>query len=104
MTLFGLTATASFDVLADVERELSGNDAFPLDDDAIIRYENTNRLELQYKVVLIDGQRCDNKWDVYRKKNDMLPYLIKQASHELSILQEPENIERIIVFGTLTEI
>ena len=27
LTLFGLTATASFDVLSDVERELSGNGA-----------------------------------------------------------------------------
>ena len=50
ITLFGLTATASFDVLADVERELSGNDAFPLTEDTIVRYENCNRLELQYKV------------------------------------------------------
>lgn len=50
LTLFGLTATASFDVLADVERELSGNGAFPLDSDTIVRYENTNRLELQYKI------------------------------------------------------
>ncbi|MEG2266180.1 MAG: DEAD/DEAH box helicase, partial [Acinetobacter sp.] len=31
LTLFGLTATASFDVLSDVERELSGNGAYPLD-------------------------------------------------------------------------
>ena len=50
ITLFGLTATASFDVLADVERELSGNGAFPLTEDTIVRYENCNRLELQYKV------------------------------------------------------
>ncbi len=50
ITLFGLTATASFDVLADVERELSGNGAFPLDENTIVRYENCNRLELQYKV------------------------------------------------------
>lgn len=50
ITLFGLTATASFDVLADVERELSGNGAFPLNEDSIVRYENCNRLELQYKV------------------------------------------------------
>ena len=50
ITLFGLTATASFDVLADVERELSGNGAFPLSEDTIVRYENCNRLELQYKV------------------------------------------------------
>ncbi|MFC2508423.1 MAG: DEAD/DEAH box helicase [Bacteroides sp.] len=38
LTLFGLTATASFDVLADVERELSGDGAFPLTADATVRY------------------------------------------------------------------
>ncbi|MCU4177304.1 DEAD/DEAH box helicase [Carboxylicivirga sp. N1Y90] len=50
VSLFGLTATASFDVLADVERELSGEGAFDLDSETIVRYENSNRLELQYKV------------------------------------------------------
>lgn len=50
ITLIGLTATASFDVMTDVERELSGNGKFPLDSDSIIRDENTNRLELQYKI------------------------------------------------------
>jgi superfamily II DNA helicase RecQ len=50
VSLFGLTATASFDVLADVERELSGNGAYQLDAETIVRYENTNRLELQYKI------------------------------------------------------
>lgn len=54
ISLFGLTATASFDVLSDVERELSGNGAFVLDSDAIVRYENCNRLELQYKVEKIE--------------------------------------------------
>ena len=44
ISLFGLTATASFDVLADVERELSGNDAFTLDADVIVRSRNSNRL------------------------------------------------------------
>lgn len=44
ISLFGLTATASFDVLADVERELSGPNAYSLEDDATVRYENTNRL------------------------------------------------------------
>ena len=51
--LFGLTATASFDVLADVERELSGRYAYDLGSDAVVRYENTNRLELQYRVVQV---------------------------------------------------
>ncbi|MGJ1417793.1 DEAD/DEAH box helicase [Sphingobacterium multivorum] len=50
ISLYGLTATASFDVLADVERELSANGTFELDSDTIVRYENTNRLELQYKI------------------------------------------------------
>ena len=48
VTLFGLTATASFDVLADVERELSGHGAYSLDSEALVRCEDTNRLELQY--------------------------------------------------------
>lgn len=95
LTLFGLTATASFDVLADVERELSGNDAFPLDSDAIVRYENTNRLELQYHVIPIDGTTCVDKWDVYRRKNDLLPTIIKDSSQELEELLQPENVERI---------
>lgn len=59
LTLFGLTATASFDVLADVERELSGNGAFALDSDTIVRYENTNRLELQYKIERVPIQYLD---------------------------------------------
>ena len=95
LTLFGLTATASFDVLADVERELSGNGAFPIDDDAIIRYENTNRLELQYHVIPIDGTYCASKWDVYRKKNDTLPSIIEDSSSRLEELKKPENVNRI---------
>ncbi|HRH02323.1 MAG TPA: DEAD/DEAH box helicase [Bacteroidia bacterium] len=54
VSLFGLTATASFDVLADVERELSGNGAFKLDAETIVRFENSNRLELQYKIEKIE--------------------------------------------------
>lgn len=56
ISLFGLTATASFDVLADVERELSGPNAYSLEDDATVRYENTNRLELQYNVYDVDAK------------------------------------------------
>lgn len=95
LALFGLTATASFDVLADVERELSGNGAFPLDSEAIVRYENTNRLELQYHVVPIDGTTCYSKWDVYRKKNDTLPKIVENGFKEIQELQKPENISRI---------
>jgi ATP-dependent DNA helicase RecQ len=55
IALFGLTATASFDVLSDVQRELSGNDVSQLiPDEAIIRHENTNRDELQYYIEKVE--------------------------------------------------
>lgn len=95
LCLFGLTATASFDVLADVQRELSGNDAFPLDGDAIVRYENTNRLELQYKIVEVDGNGCNDKWDVYKVKNAMIPQVLRDSRVDLMELEKPENIKRI---------
>lgn len=47
--LIGLTATASFDVLSDVQRELD------LSEDAIIRSENSDRPELIYKVYNLKG-------------------------------------------------
>lgn len=93
--LFGLTATASFDVLADVQRELSGNGAFPLDGDAVVRYENTNRLELQYRVIEVDGGQCWSKRDVYRVKNGMIPEILRDSRDKLLELEEEENIERI---------
>ena len=76
ITLVGLTATASFDVLADVERELSGNNAFPLGPDATVRYENTNRLELQYRIVKVNAEDAHDKWDVYKAKNEMVPEIV----------------------------
>lgn len=45
--LFGLTATASFDVLADIERELNIKED---DGNAVIRFENSVRDEINYMV------------------------------------------------------
>lgn len=95
ISLFGLTATASFDVLADVERELSGNGAFPLDSDAVVRYENTNRLELQYRVQKIDGSQCMTKWDVYQEKNETIPSVIEESIDYFNELQTEESIDYI---------
>jgi len=64
VTLFGLTATASFDVLADIEIELH----IPNDDgNALVRYENTVRDEINYRILKVDGDfKTDkyNQWDV----------------------------------------
>ncbi|HLT42111.1 MAG TPA: helicase-related protein, partial [Sphingobacteriaceae bacterium] len=68
IALFGLTATASFDVLADVQRELSGNrENQMIPDEAVVRYENTNRDELQYHIERVS------------LKNDQIEELRKQS-------------------------
>lgn len=115
LTLFGLTATASFDVLADVERELSGNGAFPLDSDTIIRYENTNRLELQYKIErvsvefkpdkyfdqnnllngLVKAVNISDKWAVYKSKQDFLTNYISKIPDYINELQTSNAIDVI---------
>lgn len=116
ISLFGLTATASFDVLADVERELSGNGAFILDNDAIVRYENTNRLELQYKIEKVPAKfevdsyydmknqmppglpkavNINNHWPIFDSKSDFLNEYIKSIPKYINELQEPQNVELI---------
>lgn len=95
ITLFGLTATASFDVLADVERELSGNSAFTLDPETTVRYENTNRLELQYKIIHVVPEKAHSKWDVFEAKNCLIPTIVQNCHESLKELLEPENQKRI---------
>jgi superfamily II DNA helicase RecQ len=116
ISLFGLTATASFDVLADVERELSGNGAFELDADVIVRYENTNRLELQYKIekVQVDFEidrfydqknqiashlpkalNITNHWKSFDSKSSFLIDYVKQIPLYLNEIQKQSNIDYI---------
>lgn len=115
LTLFGLTATASFDVLADVERELSGNGAFDLDSDTVVRYENTNRLELQYKIerVPVEFQedkyydrnrnleglpravRISDKWAAYDSKKNYLKNYISEIPSYIEELQTEDAIDNI---------
>ncbi|MDR1897520.1 MAG: DEAD/DEAH box helicase, partial [Prevotellaceae bacterium] len=95
LTLFGLTATASFDVLADVERELSGDGAFPLDADTIVRYENTNRLELQYKIEKVPVNAAMNRQEVYRAKQNFLREYINQIHIYINELQTETSLKRI---------
>ena len=95
ISLFGLTATASFDVLADVERELTGGNAFPLVPDAIVRYENTNRLELQYRVIDL-SRNSNKKWDVFDRKNNEVPNVITDILHSsFEELQKNYSVKRI---------
>lgn len=102
ITLFGLTATASFDVLADVERELSGNGAFPLDSDTIVREGDTNRFEIQYKIEPIqvefenrNGIIKLNSWRIFDAKKEKLNGLISQMPTYINELLSEESIEII---------
>ena len=116
ISLFGLTATASFDVLSDVERELSGNGAFKLDPDTIVRYENSNRLELQYKVEKIEVEykkdqyydkeghlkqfpsavNIGDSWSTNDQKAEFLKRYISKIPGYLRELQTPDAIDLIV--------
>ena len=95
ISLFGLTATASFDVLADVERELSGPNAYSLEDDATVRYENTNRLELQYNVYEVDAKDAPNAWAVGDIKEEKLLEVINDATKKIVEIQDNNAVEYI---------
>lgn len=119
VSLFGLTATASFDVLADVERELSAEGTYNLDADTVVRYENTNRLELQYKIEkvkvkftedeafdrnglldsslpkAVDINAFTNSKAFQEAKNVFLSNYIKKIPEYIKELQSDESLNRI---------
>lgn len=95
ISLFGLTATASFDVLADVERELSGSNSYSLEDDATVRYENTNRLELQYYIYPVDASAADKARKVDDIKENLVLDAIKDATEKIQEIQNEDSISEI---------
>lgn len=94
ITLFGLTATASFDVLSDVERELSGDNAFPLEADATVRYENINRLELQYRVVRVERANA-SELSINTEKQRAVSDVIRNCRGYLRQLLESKSVDTI---------
>lgn len=64
ISIIGLTATASFDVLADVERELTLGGQMALDSDAIVRPDISEREELTYRIVEIKAD-----FSIFKKGN-----------------------------------
>lgn len=74
LAIIGLTATASFDVLADVERELTLGGNLSIDSEAIVRPESDNRPELTYRVLEIasdfDELRSPNEEFILKAESD----------------------------------
>lgn len=95
--IFGLTATASFDVLSDIERELSINE---IDTEAIVRFENTNRTELQYQIVntAVDFERDEKfKFILPDKSELLLPFQpIKGDIKQQTALEKQSSLIKLV--------
>lgn len=82
VTLVGLTATASYDVLADVQRELD------IKDKNIIRAEYLDRPELEYHIVGVNNDEnekykvdnCQTKYNEITKLVSRVPKLIQESN------------------------
>lgn len=73
LSIIGLTATASFDVLADVERELTLGGRLSIDSETIVRSEDDTRPELSYRIVDVDS-------DFGSLRDENNPYLLRAHS------------------------
>lgn len=96
LPIFGLTATASFDVLADVQRELD------LKEDAIISLpaEAIDRKELNYELVNVDCEILPNT-EFYDREKQL--GFVKYPKIKTFLEQLPEKIEKLEnVYGYFT--
>jgi superfamily II DNA helicase RecQ len=99
--LFGLTATASFDVLADIERELNIAED---DGNAIVRFENSVRDEVNYAVKEVQNtyeglnhlSRQLVRKSIGLKKQETLFQMIQEKQNELQIFNTQAALAAII--------
>lgn len=102
ITIVGLTATASFDVLADVERELTFGNNFSMDSDVIVRPIDDKRPELHFIVCNVnphfvkgkDYKLIGNEWTIKTEvSNSKKEYIAKMID---SIPRDLEKINKNI--------
>lgn len=84
--LFGLTATASHDVLTDVQKELG-----LLDNKAVIRASSLERKELELEIVRVDNpDTLDDMWDEIKAVDNL------KQKKLLELLEEiPKSIQKL---------
>ena len=113
ISIIGLTATASFDVLADVERELTLGGKMTLDSDAIVRPEMSEREELTYRIVEIKADfsqfklnNCSyvvslNKWglrdQISEAKRIELDQLLYQIPFDIELINNSNKNGNVII-------
>jgi ATP-dependent DNA helicase RecQ len=99
--LFGLTATASFDVLADIERELNIKED---DGNAVIRFENSVRDEINYIIQEVPNTYEDInnitekiiRESIGSKKQDAIFSIISDKGKWLQIFNNEPAIRSIV--------
>lgn len=105
LSIIGLTATASFDVLADVERELTLGGNLTIDSETIVRPENDSRPELTYRIVNVESDydslreaytpnvlKISDDWElkdvVAESKKRMMYQLLSTIPSDLEIINQ----------------
>jgi len=107
LSIIGLTATASFDVLADVERELTLGGNLTIDSETIVRPESDARPELTYRIVEVRSNfdelrepseqyvlKAKSDWElkdvVATEKKDRMYSLIHEIPSDIALLNQNE--------------
>lgn len=107
LSIIGLTATASFDVLADVERELTLGGNLTIDSETIVRPESDARPELTYRIVEIRSNfneqrtpaepyllKAKSDWDikdiVAKAKRNRIYTLLQEIPSDIALLNQNE--------------
>ena len=110
LSIIGLTATASFDVLADVERELTLGGNLTIDSETIVRPESDNRPELTYRIVEVRSNfdelrepseqyvlKAKSDWElktvVATEKKNRMYSLLDEIPFDIALLNQNETTE-----------
>jgi len=99
--LFGLTATASFDVLADIERELNISDD---DGNAVVRFENSVRDEINYIIKdvknsydgLVHPTNSSLRKSIGNRKQKIVFQLLDEKKEILELFNNESNIKNVV--------
>ena len=111
LSIIGLTATASFDVLADVERELTLGGNLNIDSETIVRSEDDSRPELTYRIINIESNfdslrdednphvlKAQSEWElkdiVAESKKRKMYELLKQIPSDIEVLNESSECKK----------
>ena len=110
LSIIGLTATASFDVLADVERDLTLGGKLTIDSETIVRPDYGTRPELTYRIVEVRSNfdelresseqyvlKAKSNWElkdiVATEKKNRMYSLLHEIPSDIELLNQNETTE-----------